>query len=65
MEEANINLQDKFSSTSLHYAALGRHLAIIQCFIKHGADVNLKDSDNNTALDCAIIVGHLDVVKHF
>ncbi len=41
---ANPNHQDGFGRTALHYAAQGRHNAIVSLLIENGARIDLRDS---------------------
>jgi ankyrin repeat protein len=47
----------------LHFAIKGKHLPVVKCLIKHGADCNTRYSDGQTPLFYAVTEGSLDVVR--
>ena len=55
---ANINAQSKFGKTPLMVAVFVRHFALVEEFIKRGANIELEDSDGNTVLLAMINMGN-------
>ncbi|KAM7543177.1 hypothetical protein Aperf_G00000004618 [Anoplocephala perfoliata] len=61
---ADVNEQDKFGYTALHYAARNGRLEICNILLKNGADITIATrSGGATALHRAAFSGHLDIVK--
>jgi ankyrin repeat protein len=59
----DINAQDKYDRTALHWAACNGHTEIVQLLIAHQCDVNLTDEYGNTALHWATIKDKIEIVK--
>ncbi len=59
----NINHQDVFGLTALHFASRKGHLNIVKMLIAAGADVTIKENYGFTPLHEATENGHLDVLK--
>ncbi len=57
-EVENIDAQDEFGKTALHYPAENGHSATAGELLKHGADANIRDEQGKTALDYAVANGH-------
>ncbi|MBM9548307.1 ankyrin repeat domain-containing protein [Leptospira sp. 201903074] len=55
---ANINAQTKFGKTPLMVSVFVRHFALVEEFIKRGANIELEDSDGNTVLLAMINMGN-------
>lgn len=51
---ADINLQDHFGDTALHYAAENSFLETVELLLDAGANANLEDCRQRTALDCCM-----------
>ena len=60
---AKVNRPDSFGWTSLMFAALNGHVAIVQIFLDAGADVNAKTKKGKTALSLAIENGETETEK--
>lgn len=50
---ANINMQDSFGKTALHYAAEMGKYRCIPFLLQKGASIDVTDSNHKTALDLA------------
>ena len=61
--DADINAEDMFGSTSLELASDKGHLEICEILINNGADVNSNNNNGCTPLFWAGYYGHTDVVK--
>ncbi len=60
---ANVDVQDRWGYTALHYASVG-HYSIAQALITHHASLDLKDNINGkTALELASEYGRHSIVK--
>ncbi|TGL45217.1 ankyrin repeat domain-containing protein [Leptospira perdikensis] len=64
---ANTNAQTNFGKTPLMVSVFIRHFALVDEFIKRGANIELEDSDGNTVLLAMINTGndHSDKPKLF
>ncbi|WP_423348807.1 ankyrin repeat domain-containing protein [Wolbachia sp. wLmal] len=51
---ANVNAQDEFGGTSLHWAAENGCRQVVEVLLEKGADVNAQDEDGRTPLYYAI-----------
>ncbi|WP_406723117.1 ankyrin repeat domain-containing protein [Wolbachia endosymbiont (group B) of Campaea margaritaria] len=60
---ANVNEQNKYNNTPLHYAAGYGSLSVIEKLIEEGADVNAKNNNGSTPLHLATKNDHLDVLE--
>ena len=60
---ADVNTENDWGCTPLHYAADSGYVDIAKLLIEHGADVNAKDSDGWTPLHYALKNGHTDVAE--
>lgn len=58
----NVNIQDGYGRTPLHYAVEDRNVAMVQ-FLTVRANLNVKDYKNRTPLHYAVMSQYLDVVK--
>ncbi|WP_353271420.1 ankyrin repeat domain-containing protein [Wolbachia endosymbiont (group A) of Rhorus exstirpatorius] len=61
---ANVNVQDEWEKTSLHYSAQHGHAQVVEVLLEEGADVNAQNEDKGTPLHYAAYSGHIEVVKH-
>ncbi|VDD78460.1 unnamed protein product [Mesocestoides corti] len=60
----NVNSQDRYGFTPLHYASRNGRTATCELLLSHGADVfAVTRNGKATALHRAAFCGHLDVVK--
>jgi ankyrin repeat protein len=62
-DNANPNIQDKYSYRPLHTAALGKHKEIVEILLEYGANPNIKDKDNNPPLHIAAVKGYEEIVE--
>jgi ankyrin repeat protein len=53
----DLNIQDDYGATALHYAAQKDHCSCILLLIRHGADVNARDANGKTPLNWAAAEG--------
>ncbi len=60
---ANINAQDRYGNTALHYAAHRGSLKLVQCFLSKGAKLNIRSKDGSTPLDMANSHGHFTATQ--
>ena len=60
----NINHQDSYGLTALHYAATHDRLDLIETLINNGANILIKDNQNKSALDYAIEKNYTSVVDY-
>jgi hypothetical protein len=60
---ANLNWQDKYGSTPLHWAARNGHQVIVQILLAAGAKVDMQTKYGYTSLHCASLNGHQAVVQ--
>ena len=60
---ANLDLQDKYGNTALHYAAYCNHTEIAQALIAAGAEKNLQNKSGNTALHWAARDNHTETAQ--
>ncbi|KAF2104054.1 hypothetical protein NA57DRAFT_70266 [Rhizodiscina lignyota] len=51
--DADVNAQDRFGHTSLHYAAENGHLSVTKLLLRAGGDPTIKDTSGSTPLDTA------------
>jgi ankyrin repeat protein len=54
LKSININIEDKFKNTPLHYAVINNKVDVVLLLIEHNADVNKKNIWNITPLEEAI-----------
>jgi len=59
---ADINVQNQFGETPLHFASFNGALEVVRLLLEHGADVQAKNNDGKTALQEAA-EGHDEVVE--
>ncbi|WP_341819038.1 ankyrin repeat domain-containing protein [Wolbachia endosymbiont (group A) of Brachyopa scutellaris] len=55
---ANVNVQDEWEKTSLHYSAQHGHAQVVEVLLEEGADVNAQDKDGRTPLYYAVYYTH-------
>jgi Ankyrin repeats (3 copies)/Ankyrin repeats (many copies) len=60
---ADINAQNQFGWTSLHWASINGALEVVRLLLEHGADVQVKNNSGRTALQVAAWYGHDKIVK--
>lgn len=60
---ANVNVQDEWEKTSLHYSAQHGHTQVVEVLLEEGAGVNAQDEDKGTPLHYAAKHGHTKTVK--
>ena len=54
----DVNSQDEYGCTVLHYAVDGTHTNLAEMLIvTYGADASIKDNEGNTPVDVALRVG--------
>ena len=64
LPEVDMNHSSTRGITSLHFAVLKKHFAVVQLLIDAGADIEAKDDEMSyRPLHCACEVGELEVVK--
>ncbi|XP_052077391.1 uncharacterized protein LOC127715391 isoform X2 [Mytilus californianus] len=59
----DINKKNKRGETPLHIACKNRHVRIVECLIKGGADRDIKDKDKKTALHYGCETGDINIVR--
>ncbi|MHB9147562.1 MAG: ankyrin repeat domain-containing protein [Candidatus Amoebophilus sp.] len=60
----NINAEDVYGNTPLHYAAEEGHLEVVIMLLKHRADVNAKQHfSKRTSLHIAALNGYIEIAK--
>jgi ankyrin repeat protein len=59
----DINAQDQWGFTQLHFATIANNISMVQDLIAKGIDVNIKDNKGRTALDIAINMGYDDIAE--
>ena len=60
---ADVNIQNSYGGTALHYAAGWGHLAVSKMLLVSGAQASLTDSYGRTALDLALNNGHHEICQ--
>ena len=60
---ADLNVQNQFGWTSLHWASINGALGAVRLLLEHGADVQVKNNSSWTALQVAVWYGHDEIVK--
>jgi ankyrin repeat protein len=60
---ADINTQNEYGGTPLHYASDYGALEVVRVLLEHGADVEVKRNDGQTALQIAAARGYDEVVE--
>ncbi|QMV45957.1 ankyrin repeat domain-containing protein [Wolbachia pipientis] len=60
---ANINVQDEWEKTSLHYSAQHEHTQVVEVLLEEGAGVNAQDENKETPLHYAAKHRHIKTVK--
>ncbi len=61
-EGANVNMQDRYKKTPLHFAAYAGNIDVVAFLISEGAVVNSRSNTGQTPLHFAAYAGHTDVV---
>lgn len=61
----DINTNDKYGRTALHYAVISGRLAVAKLLIAKGADVNAKDDDGQTPLHWAEKQNNPEMIRLF
>jgi ankyrin repeat protein len=54
----------QFGYTSLHAAAQGGHLEVVQALVKYGASVNCKNDDGDIPLILAVRGTHAEIIDY-
>ena len=62
---AEINMQDRFRMTPLHWASHSGHCGVAKLLLESGADLNIQCRSGYTPLKIAAMNGRIDVVKLF
>jgi ankyrin repeat protein/predicted DNA-binding WGR domain protein len=62
-KDIDVNIQDKYLRTPLHYAARRGALTSTMFLLSKGALIDIQDCDNNTPLGLAIIGNHSNYVS--
>lgn len=62
-EKINVNGQDEFGRTALHYAVQGDLTEVIEILMEFKADVNVKSNTGNTPLQGASLFGAVEAAK--
>ena len=60
---ANLDWQDDYGRTALHYCGQYDHLDIAKVLIDAGADVNIQQNDDSTALHWCAYHNHPEIAK--
>lgn len=60
---ANVNVQDEWEKTSLHYSAQHGYTQVVEVLLEEGAGVNAQDEDKGTPLHYAAKHRHAKTVK--
>jgi cytohesin len=60
----DVNKQDRYGMTPLHYAALNGKQEAAQCLLQHGADPRIKNSWGQSVSDIAEWKGHV-TLQHY
>jgi ankyrin repeat protein len=60
---ADINVQNRFGWTPLHFASINGALEVVRVLLEYGADVEAKGNNGKTALQEAAQRGHDEVVE--
>ncbi len=63
LPQADIDAQDDFGITALHWAAARNDEQTVNALLKRNANVNIRDNDGNTPLHYAARNGHLNIVR--
>ncbi len=63
LPQENIDAQDNFGMTALHWAAARNDEQTVNELLKRNADVNIRDNDGNTPLHYAARNGYLHIVR--
>ena len=50
-EGPDVNRQDRYKDTPLHYAARNNYNEVARLLVDNGADINISNDDNQTPLD--------------
>ena len=61
-EPEEINNQDEFGNTALHYAVQGGHTEVVEVLINHKAEVTIRNSKGLSALDVAKKDGYTKII---
>ena len=59
----DVNKQDKYCNTALHWASMNGHTDIAKLLLDSGADVNTQNKYYNTPLHLSSINGYTSIVK--
>lgn len=60
---ANVNSQDHFGRTYVHWAVVNHQLDIVELLLSFKANVDIRDQDGKTPLDLALDKDLVDIVK--
>ena len=61
----DVNIQDKFGDTPLHYILYtAKKFEVAQYLVEHGADVNKRNNHGHTILDYPEISSHKELEKY-
>ena len=62
-EGMDVNQQDEYGSTALHWAAQHGNVDMVNALLFRGADVRLKDNGGEDAVYLATDNGHSEIVR--
>ncbi|WP_172793467.1 ankyrin repeat domain-containing protein, partial [Wolbachia endosymbiont of Laodelphax striatellus] len=62
IENANVNAENEYKKTPLHFAAHNGHKEIVDALLNANANVNAENEDKQTPLHFAVISGKKEVV---
>jgi len=58
----NINYQDSFGNTALHYAVMSKNQFQISCLLTHNVDINVKNNEGKSPLNLANDMGDKAII---